>query len=326
MLRVKGGMKHYAWACGTVFAACLGALPQGVYGSGDGNGARDEAAIKKALPQAVYDGDMDQVRANLAACMDPDRPGDITVNGRIQSGFLPLQVAARQNNVAATELLLRAGANPNARTWVSIPPLIRAVTKTDLALARLLLESGADADTGQWYGDSLVPSVALAMAHGQSEAVQLLLDHGASEEHARISDIHRLVLRNDQSGLKRALRPGVDVDLRDALDSTPLHYAASFGRGSMVRSLLDAGADVNAVNMIGGTPLSWASSNGRVDCVSMLLAAGAEVAPSKRACGMSLVRCDCQQPTRSRQVAAGARRGRGASRSGRIALFEDRMR
>ncbi|XP_076437583.1 oxysterol-binding protein-related protein 1-like [Babylonia areolata] len=58
---------------------------------------------------------------------------------------------------------------------------------------------------------------------------------------------------------------------------TPLHLAAYFGHGAVVRTLLEAGADVNMINSAGDTPLHRAAYTGREDIVGILLEFGADI-------------------------------------------------
>ncbi len=48
---------------------------------------------------------------------------------------------------------------------------------------------------------------------------------------------------------------------KDYSDSTPLHHAAAFGNLETLKLLLNSGADVNAKNRLEGTPLHWAVRN-----------------------------------------------------------------
>lgn len=57
--------------------------------------------------------------------------------------------------------------------------------------------------------------------------------------------------------------------------SSPLHYAAGFGRVDCVRALLAAGANISQTDDSGLVPLHNASSFGHVDVVKILLENGA---------------------------------------------------
>jgi ankyrin repeat protein len=58
---------------------------------------------------------------------------------------------------------------------------------------------------------------------------------------------------------------------------TDLHYAASNGDVSAVKTLLDQGRDLNAFDDVGFTPLHHAANNEHLEVVSLLLSAGADV-------------------------------------------------
>ncbi|MEO8035976.1 MAG: ankyrin repeat domain-containing protein, partial [Acidobacteriota bacterium] len=75
----------------------------------------------------------------------------------------------------------------------------------------------------------------------------------------------------------------------DALDNdgwTALHYAASAGRTSAVKELIDAKTDVNLVAKDGWTPMMMALVSGRGGVVENLLKGGAKI-PAKSPTGLS---------------------------------------
>ena len=76
--------------------------------------------------------------------------------------------------------------------------------------------------------------------------------------------------------VRRELDRGVDPNQEDPSGWMPAHYAAFFGRGSMMELLLDAGGDVDARSpLTGQTPLHRAALAGRVDMIELLLSRGA---------------------------------------------------
>lgn len=70
--------------------------------------------------------------------------------------------------------------------------------------------------------------------------------------------------------VKRYIRAGGDVDVRDRWGSTALHIAALNGRPEIVRLLREAGADVELPNAAGRTALDVARDQGRLDVVAAL--------------------------------------------------------
>lgn len=77
--------------------------------------------------------------------------------------------------------------------------------------------------------------------------------------------------------VRSLLRHGVDVDVRDNANRTPLLFASGWGQRNVVQCLLDHGADVNLQDDNHKTPLSWAAYRGHVDTVRVLLEHNADV-------------------------------------------------
>lgn len=79
---------------------------------------------------------------------------------------------------------------------------------------------------------------------------------------------------NDLKALRQLAAAGA-ANVRDKLDTTPLHYAALYGSAESVRILLNAGADPNARNKSQTTPLIYAAYN--FEKTKMLVEKGADV-------------------------------------------------
>ncbi len=106
----------------------------------------------------------------------------------------------------------------------------------------------------------------------------------------RVTPLHRLVVgewshgtdgRNYNSMYKTAqlfIEYGADLDARDEeYSSTPLGWAARWGRADTVRLLLERGAKTNlSDDPQWATPLAWAQKKGHDDVERLLLGAGAE--------------------------------------------------
>ncbi len=87
--------------------------------------------------------------------------------------------------------------------------------------------------------------------------------------------IHLAVRFEIEQAIRELLKKGVDVNLRDDADLTPLAWAASGGHESAVKLLLaEPDIDVEARDNIGRTPFAWAAEKGHIAVVKMLLDTG----------------------------------------------------
>jgi S1-C subfamily serine protease len=83
--------------------------------------------------------------------------------------------------------------------------------------------------------------------------------------------------KGDESGVKRELRKGIDINAADpATGRTALHLAALQGHDEFIERLLVFGADVNRQDSKGDTPLHLAALAAHDDTVRVLIRAGAD--------------------------------------------------
>jgi uncharacterized protein len=110
---------------------------------------------------------------------------------RMKNGWTLLHLAAYGGNTANTELLIRRGADINARAKSRFrnTPLQAALLSGQYATAKILLESGADALVRQAEG---ITPMHEAAQLGRADIVELLLANGA--EINSIDDVGRTPL------------------------------------------------------------------------------------------------------------------------------------
>jgi ankyrin repeat protein len=81
---------------------------------------------------------------------------------------------------------------------------------------------------------------------------------------------------NNQDAVQVFLSCGVDLEVRDERNWTPLMAAAFNGNEAFARLLIKCGARVTTQDKNGYSPLHWAAYNGHVDLLKLLMEKGAE--------------------------------------------------
>eukprot|EP01063_Lacrimia_lanifica_P038459 TRINITY_DN8204_c0_g13_i1.p1 TRINITY_DN8204_c0_g13~~TRINITY_DN8204_c0_g13_i1.p1 ORF type:complete len:661 (+),score=140.33 TRINITY_DN8204_c0_g13_i1:50-1984(+) len=173
----------------------------------------------------------------------------------VWSGLLS---AAAGGHESATSLLLRHGADARkAHHKTGWAPLHHAAYRNHVALARLLIDGGAADARQDDTGVLDVPSpLALAARRGHEDMVELLLGIGWMTARNR-RDGHTPLLSavyywRPQCAL-RILEgtPDADIDARDTLGRTALHWAAARPQRDVAAALVSRGADACAVDSSG---------------------------------------------------------------------------
>ena len=242
------------------------------------------AAASEDLVNAARDGDLDDVRGQIAAGADVNLPQ--------ADGSTPLLWAAYHSYPEMVTALIDAGADPDAANQFGITPLLQASRYGDVPVIEALLDGGASLESQ--HPESETPLMAAART-GNVDAVKLLIEHGA--------DVNAVEALQEQTALMWAAAEGhvdvVDVLLKAGADPnlqareteltkrstrtdfptggfTALMWAARNGDEAVVRRLVDGGADINLTNGDGATAMMLAIINDRFDFAAKLLELGAD--------------------------------------------------
>jgi ankyrin repeat protein len=180
------------------------------------------------------------------------------------------------------ESLLKAGADPNARTrthewyasyntgrmgvdFAGATAFWRAAYALDVDAMRLLVRYGADPNLATMtFGIPKRPNDPSGLNAAPPGAQHVPPFHAASGVGygtSRVAQQHRHVPDGWMAAAKYFVEElKVDINMRDADGFTALHLAAARGDNDMIHYLVSHGADVMAVNRAGQTTVDMANS------------------------------------------------------------------
>ena len=202
-------------------------------------------------------------------------------NARSSDGNTPLHYAAAANAPDVTNRLLKSGANPNARDDCGDTPLHIAVSnraseEASLPTVNRLINGGADLNLGD--KKSGATPLIQAASLGKIETTNRLLEAGASPDipdSEGLTPLHAAARQPSSKITERLLQAKANLHARTPTGHTPLHQAALFGSADSAELLLQAGASPKRLDNNQQPPLHLAASAKLPTTVELLLEAGA---------------------------------------------------
>lgn len=199
-----------------------------------------------------------------------------------KAGITPLHFAVKYRDHDMVKLLLEHAFKTNdgqhGKEILNLcdndgsTPLLYAVASNNEAIAKTLIDAGADVTIASKSGAS---PLYLAAYHGYSEAVKLLLQHGANINDQRYkegsSPLHAAAEKENMGIIKILLDVGANKEIRDKKGKTPLFVAVESGRLQNTVLLLCKGASTNVVDFDGNSLLHAAVFSDSVQVVQQLL-------------------------------------------------------
>ena len=233
----------------------------------------DQAVLKKAGVYSLHDA----ASKNAAEAAEVLLRQGADANAKGSYGQTPLHDAGSSNALATAEVLLKQGADANAKNEYGDTPLHRAAASAAAEAAEVLLKQGADANAKNEYGDTPLHNAAYKDA---SEAAEVLLKHGAdiqATDNNGNTPLHDAAWNNATEAIESLIQHGADIQAKDNNGNTPLHRAAWKHATEAIESLIQHGADIQAKNNNGHTPLHRAAWTNATEAIESLIQHGADI-------------------------------------------------
>ena len=158
----------------------------------------------------------------------------------------PVADAAQRDDVETVRALVRSGADVNAAQGDGMTALHWAAEHGDAELAEILLVAGANPEAGTRIGG--YTALHIAAREGRTAVAIALIAAGADpmtrSTNSGVTPLHLAAAAGDVEVIRAMLARGADPDVEEgAWRQTPLIFAAANNRARAIRVLLDAGAD-----------------------------------------------------------------------------------
>jgi ankyrin repeat protein len=190
-------------------------------------------------------------------------------------GCTPLHIAVKYSRLHAVMVLLESGANIGILNNARASPLAMAIEGCHIHIVSALLLYGANVNT---TSNGHPCALLHALSTSTCEIAALILS-----EYTRDEKVHRTsssglgalhcLPESDKPNMHLLvdllLARGCKIDAETQTGNTPLHVAASMGKITIVKKLLECGAIAHAQNYHGQTPLHLAQGRHRevVECL-----------------------------------------------------------
>ena len=188
------------------------------------------------------------------------------VNAKLNTTFkTPLHEAVNHGHLNIVKILIWYGADLSCKTRNQTTPILIAAVEGHAEIVKYLIEKGAqiiDVVT-----EPNMSPLQLAARNRHFEVVKVLTDHGA---HLNLKDIGAAIESGRLEIVEYLIQKGVQIN-----DSN-ICVAIEFGHTDIVKFLVENGANVNAKDYVYLTPLLRALKNGHIKIAKLLIENGAD--------------------------------------------------
>lgn len=199
------------------------------------------------------------------------------LNQKNADALTPLNLAARDGQLAVAELLLEKGADPLLGDNENSGPIHLAAINGSIPMIDLLVKHGVSMDV---QDDNGLTALHFALSRRQFDVANHLIDRGADvkiQTNNSWSTLQFAAIGGDLDLVKKIVEKKVNVNDEIEGGFTPLFSAASFGHLDIVKYLVEKGADIQHEDETGNQVLFVTRNPDCIEVATYLIEKGADV-------------------------------------------------
>jgi ankyrin repeat protein len=203
----------------------------------------------------------DPIGAEKALRMNPK----FALTRSSKSGMTCLHSAVKCGKYNIAEVLIRYGADVNAKDNTGTSPLHIAADHANIRFIELLIDNNADVNIKNSTGYTpllAATSVSYAKKSGEeknTQAIRCLLEHGADANAETSIGVIAFETTDNENVLMLLIEHGVAINKRCKMSGyAPIHRAIEVDSLALTKMLVDRGANVNLRTSKGVTPIALA--------------------------------------------------------------------
>ncbi|GFQ77336.1 hypothetical protein TNCT_578431 [Trichonephila clavata] len=185
-------------------------------------------------------------------------------------GFSPLFDAVVHSQKVAVQVFLERSHVDTCVSWGGFTSLHLAAETGCLEIVNLLLKKGADVNAKT---DQLNTALHLSSFNGYTDIIKALIMNGAEINVHNVNGgtaLHNAVENGHENIVGILLEYGAKVNAINGYNFSPINFAAYYGYLGIVKTLISFKAEINNITDGGATPLLLAAKSGHLEIVQFL--------------------------------------------------------